>query len=127
METLLEDYKRRLKTASEMLKETDRIAHPIQYVRIETKASCFRTIISELEKYIREKENQDSSPKECVDVPGWLTKEIRELANKTWHSHKDVNDGKRVEAMRIVQRGALDAGYTIGIKKATELLNQYCL
>ena len=48
METLIEDYKRRLKTANEMLKETDRIA--IKYVRIETKASCYRTIIAELER-----------------------------------------------------------------------------
>lgn len=50
METLLEDYRRRLKTANEMLKETDRISNPIKYVRIETKASCYRTIISELER-----------------------------------------------------------------------------
>ena len=50
METLLEDYKRRLKTANEMLKDTDRIAYPIKYARIETKASCYRTIISELER-----------------------------------------------------------------------------
>jgi len=50
METLLEDYKRRLKTANEMLKETNRIAYPIKYVRLETKASCYRTIIIELER-----------------------------------------------------------------------------
>jgi len=50
MEILLDDYKRRLETANKMLKETDRIAHPIKYVRLETKASCYRTIISELER-----------------------------------------------------------------------------
>jgi hypothetical protein len=63
----------------------------------------------------------------CVAVPEWLTEELCALANKTWNEHKDINDGKRVEAMRVVQRGALAAGYTIGIKKAMELLQQHCL
>ena len=63
----------------------------------------------------------------CVAVPEWLTEEIRALAKISWYEHKDLNDNKRVEAMRIIQRGALAAGYTIGIKKATELLQQHCL
>ena len=62
-----------------------------------------------------------------VAVPEWLTDEICALAKTTWNDHKDFNDNKRVEAMRIIQRCALDAGYTITIKKATELLQQYCL
>ena len=63
----------------------------------------------------------------CVAVPEWLTDEIRALAKTTWNDHKDFNDNKRVEAMRIIKRCALAAGYTITIKKATELLQQYCL
>ncbi len=63
----------------------------------------------------------------CVAVPEWLTKELIELAKVSWYEHKDLNDNKRVEAMRIIQRGALAAGYKIGIKKATELLQQHCL
>ena len=62
-----------------------------------------------------------------VAVPEWLTDEIRALAKTTWNDHKDLNDNKRVEAMRIIQRCALAAGYTINIRKATELLQQYCL
>ena len=63
----------------------------------------------------------------CVAVPEWLTDEIRALAKTTWNDHKDFNDNKRVEAMRIIKRCALAAGYTITIKKATELLQQHCL
>lgn len=53
METLLEDYKRRLKTANEMLKETDEEKDPIKYERIRTKANCFRKIIVELENELK--------------------------------------------------------------------------
>ena len=63
----------------------------------------------------------------CVAVPEWLTDEIRVLAKTTWNAHKDFNYNKRVEAMRIIKRCALAAGYTITIKKATELLQQHCL
>ena len=65
--------------------------------------------------------------KKQPSCPEWLTDEIRALAKKTWNEHKDTNDGKRVEAMRVVQRGALAAEYMIGIKKAMELLQQHCL
>jgi len=52
MEQLIEDYERRIKTATEMLKNTSRIAYPIKYNRIETKLSCYRTFLSELERII---------------------------------------------------------------------------
>lgn len=64
---------------------------------------------------------------DCIDMPEWLTDEVCALAKVTWNEHVDFNDNKRVEAMRIIQRAALDAGYTITITKATELLRQYCL
>lgn len=62
-----------------------------------------------------------------VVVPEWLTDEIRALAKKTWHESKRINDGKRVEAMRIVQRAAFDDGLIINIKTATALLQEHCL
>jgi len=74
-----------------------------------------------IEKYIK-----SNSAINCA-VPEWLTDELRALAKVSWYEHKDLNDNKRIEAMRIVQRGALATGYTIGIKKATELLQQHCL
>ena len=53
MDTLLEDYKRRLKTANEMIEglrfKDD--ANP-DYIRLTTKSSCYRTIISELERVL---------------------------------------------------------------------------
>ena len=51
METLLEDYKRRLKTANKMIEELrfKDDANP-DYIRLTTKASCYRTIITELER-----------------------------------------------------------------------------
>jgi len=49
-------------------------------------------------------------------IPEWLTYDIIAKAKKTWYENKQTNDGKRVEAMRIVQNSAKDAGYDIGIK-----------
>jgi hypothetical protein len=49
---LIDDYKRKIETINQMLKETDRIKYPITYTRIETKRSCYRTFLSELEKLI---------------------------------------------------------------------------
>jgi hypothetical protein len=50
---LLEDYKRRLKTADHMLKKWELGGKKSDVkVRLETKASCFRTFISELERAI---------------------------------------------------------------------------
>ena len=98
--------------------------------------SCKFINFKDLQDFLLERrQNSDTSEsncnkplvRNCVAVPEWLTDEIRALANKTWNEHKDTNDGKRVEAMRVVQSGALDAGYTIGIKKAMELLQQHCL
>ena len=50
METLLEVYKRRLKTVIEMIEELrfKDDANP-DNIRLKTKASCYRTIITELE------------------------------------------------------------------------------
>ena len=63
----------------------------------------------------------------CVAAPEWLTEDVRVRVKKTWNEHTDHNDNKRISAMRIVQSSAKAAGYTIGIKKATELLKQHCL
>lgn len=79
---------------------------------------------------IHEKLNQalrQNDVKNCIDIPEWFTDEIRVLVKTTWNGHNDFNDNKRVEAMRIIQKCALDAGYTITIKKSMELLHQYCL
>ncbi len=48
IETILEDYKRRLETANKMIDELQfkDDANP-DYVRLTTKASCYRTFISE--------------------------------------------------------------------------------
>lgn len=56
METLLEDYKRRLKTANEMI-EGLRFKDDVNpdYIRLTTKASCYRTIIAELERAVARK------------------------------------------------------------------------
>lgn len=47
IELLIEDYKRRLKTAENMLKNWEL---PNNKERVKTKASCYRTFISELER-----------------------------------------------------------------------------
>ena len=50
MKTLLDDYKRRLETVNKILKETDNTRYPINYTRLITKASCYRTLINEFER-----------------------------------------------------------------------------
>lgn len=58
MEQLLEDYKRRLEGLKFLLnKETEQRKPDINRInRLNTKASCYRTFIAELEKAIAEKE-----------------------------------------------------------------------
>lgn len=55
METLLNNYKRRLKTVREMINDLKfkDDANP-DYIRLRTKESCYRTFISELEREIKE-------------------------------------------------------------------------
>ena len=56
MEQLLEDYKRRLETVNESLNSLEdggvTKSLEITYRRLETKASCYRTFIAELEREI---------------------------------------------------------------------------
>ncbi len=55
MITLLEDYKRRLKTANEMLNEKNVMSDSFLYTRIEAKSNCYRTFIVELEQVLNKK------------------------------------------------------------------------
>ena len=50
MKTLLEDYKRRLKTIT---KEIAKGGNCITLTRLGTKASCYRTFITELERELK--------------------------------------------------------------------------
>jgi transposase len=51
IEQLIEDYRRRLKSTKSFSPEKN----PITKVRLETKASCYRTIITELERVLEVK------------------------------------------------------------------------
>lgn len=57
MKQLLEDYQRRLKTITKDIKDLENIMGKEsmsnfydEYIRLKTKASCYRTFIAELEK-----------------------------------------------------------------------------
>lgn len=56
MEILLEDYKRRLKTAMDLIKKG---GNDITLTRLGTKASCYRTFISELEREVKIRNEQN--------------------------------------------------------------------
>ena len=62
----------------------------------------------------------------CVAVPEWLTTERRAEAKMKYNSH-GVEDNNRVKAVEMIRMWAGLAGYTIGLKKASELLQQHCL
>jgi uncharacterized protein Yka (UPF0111/DUF47 family) len=54
METLLEDYKRKLKTVIELLlRVPTQIPERADSIRLKVKASCYRTFITELEREIK--------------------------------------------------------------------------
>ena len=55
MKQLLEDYQRRLKT---IMKEVAKGGNDHTLTRLGTKASCYRTFISELEKCIKEQKKR---------------------------------------------------------------------
>lgn len=59
-------------------------------------------------------------------APEWLTSKIRKQVKETWDSHKVVDDGLTIAAMRLVQKIAKENGYEISIKKAMELMKSYC-
>lgn len=61
-----------------------------------------------------------------TQAPEWLTSKIRKQVKETWDSHKVCNDHKRIDAMQIVRNAAKDNGYEISIKKAMELMKQFC-
>jgi hypothetical protein len=50
MKTLLDDYKRRLKT---VMSEIQKGGNDITFTRLGTKASCYRTFIADLEREIK--------------------------------------------------------------------------
>ncbi len=53
METLLEDYKRRLKTITNMINDLSHTEENVDtHKRLQTKKECYRTFISELEREI---------------------------------------------------------------------------
>jgi hypothetical protein len=60
MEQLLEDYKRRLATANKMLKDMkeSHVINVLKYSRVQTKASCYRKFISELEALIAKQKDK---------------------------------------------------------------------
>jgi len=56
MKTLIEDYKRRLKTAEKMIEESAKSRDGIEkHQRLQTKASEYRTFIAELEREYKSK------------------------------------------------------------------------
>ncbi len=60
-------------------------------------------------------------------LPEWLDVDTRDEVKNIWDSHKVTDDGLRVEAIRLLQKRALDGGYKIGIKKAMDVLKEHCL
>ena len=61
-----------------------------------------------------------------VAAPEWLTTERRAEAKMKYESHV-FGDSNRVKAVEMIRMWAGLAGYTIGLKKASELLQQHCL
>lgn len=59
--------------------------------------------------------------------PEWLTPFRRALVLQTWNSHElgNMEDHKRVDAIKMIQTFADDAGYQIGIDKAINLFKDF--
>lgn len=72
-------------------------------------------------------EQLQDSPSNTDRIPEWLTPDIIELSKNTWNEHVDINDNKRIAAIKIIKNAAYDAGYTIGIKKSIEIFNEFVL
>ena len=110
----------------EIITLANKVLHDLNFDKQRTTTQIIAEAIS---NYAEQQVNLLNKPAviNCAAAPEWLTEDMRAKAKQTWNEHKVVNDNKRVEAMRIVQRGASAAGYTIDIKKAVELLKQHCL
>jgi len=113
-----------MKTAEDYLREQE--VHQVYIGGIVYEMVKLHQAVKASENFAKQEETKLESPT-IHTFPEWLTDDIREKAKQTWNEHKNVDDHKRIEAMRIVQRAAEDVEYKIGIKKATEILYKYCL
>jgi len=82
----------------------------------------YQTAILDAIDLIKKYFNTENFKSDKVVIPEWLTSEVQIKAKETYCSHKDPNDSKRVEAIRIIQKAASDSGYKIDLKKAIEIL-----
>lgn len=81
-----------------------------------------KVIVDSYEKYY---------PKIGLDVtinrPEWLTDEAINMVKELW-STPNINDSNpRIKALQLIKSFASDAGYTVDIKKADEIIKTYCL
>lgn len=60
-------------------------------------------------------------------LPEWLDEETRVKALILWDAHKSTEDDLRVKAVKVIQKRAADAGYTITMRKGMELFKSHCL
>jgi hypothetical protein len=75
MEILLEDYKRRLKTVTELIKKTrsnGSIVHQRREERLNTKAAEYRTFITEIERAMARKPDTSENTLPIESVSGSL-------------------------------------------------------
>ena len=88
----------------------------------------YPAILSAMEEYAQQQVKNCIKPAviNSVAAPEWLTTERRAEAKMKYESHV-FGDKNRVKAAEMIQIWAWQAGYTIGLKKASELLQQHCL
>jgi hypothetical protein len=88
----------------------------------------YNEVIGWMEGYAQEVVKNCSIPAviNSVAAPEWLTTERRAEAKMKYESHV-FGDSNRVKAVEMIRMWAGLAGYTIGLEKASELLQQHCL
>ena len=59
-----------------------------------------------------------------INKPEWLTDEMVNTVRVLWYAPNIDNSNPRVKALKLIQKSAEDAGYTVDIKKADEIIRR---
>lgn len=85
-------------------------------------------IIDRYKHEILEKGSDETDVEYINEVPEWIsTKHRRDMLKELWNTPNINDSNPRIKAIRLAASFAEEYGYKISIKKAIDVIKQYCL
>lgn len=88
------------------------------------------------EEYLRAKaivNKYESDPSNIFEIthdvnpPSWLSDRLKSNVKELWNTPNVDNSNPRIKALQLVRSEANSHGYTIDIKKATDIIREFCI